>query len=526
MNHLLHCLYQHAHASPERDIYVHLDRNACVVRKMSFKTLYERVCVIAKHLTGLTRCNERVLLLYENAFDFIPVFLACLQRGCIPASIQIPNGASKIARLQDLIKNEAISAIILPETLHVKSWFRQLMSEASEIQDMLLPIPAEWGNIELEEYPEPEATIGDRIIYGQLSSGTTGRSKWINITSDNIKANIDAIGLSIHQRPEWNHLCWLPHYHDLGLVAGLFPAICHGNTTWLIDPLDFIGRPQVWPEAMSRYEIHFSHAPNFALDLCVRRISPEHLSDNLNLSSMISIMVCAEPIRAISLQRFHDLFRPFGLGPTPFVTCFGMAECTLAATMQPQLTEYKVVRHPALGKDFVSCGIPVDGTQICIQQVEGQPEGIGEIVLYGSSVSPDHTDKGLLTGDLGFMQDGELYICGRLKEVVILNGKKYLFHEIEDFVETLPFVHDRGALAAALEDDGIESLVLFVELRRDALSKDLRNEQKARIIRRLNREFGITPVDIRFFPPTSLPKSSSGKKSRLPFALLASGTNI
>jgi acyl-CoA synthetase (AMP-forming)/AMP-acid ligase II len=158
--------------------------------------------------------------------------------------------------------------------------------------------------------------------------------------------------------------------------------------------------------------------------------------------------------------------------------------------------------------------------------VEGQPEGIGEIVLYGSSVSPDHTDKGLFTGDLGFMQDGELYICGRLKEVVILNGKKYLFHEIEDFVETLPFVHDRGALAAALEEDGIESLVLFVELRRDALSKDLRNEQKARIIRLLNREFGITPVDIRFFPPASLPKSSSGKKSRLPFALLASDTNI
>lgn len=526
MNYLLHSLWRHSQTFPYKDIYVHIDRNALPVRRLGFRSMYKLVCVISRHLTGVTHVNDRVLLLYENAFDFIPVFLACLQRGCIPASIQIPNGTSKINRIRELISHEKITSIILPESLHEKGWFRQLMNQASDIQEKLLPIPDHWGNMVLDTYPSPEPIIGERVIYGQLSSGTTGRSKWINITSDNIKANTDAIGLSIHQNPSWNHLCWLPHYHDLGLVAGLFLSICHGNTTWLIDPLDFVGRPQVWLEAMHRYRINFTHAPNFALDLCVRRIGAGQLTEDLDLSSVTSIMVCAEPIRQHSLERFHHLLSPYGLGPKPFVTCFGMAECTLAATMQQQKTAYKVIHHPLLDKSFVSCGIPVEGIQINIKQMDGQPDDIGEVVIHGPSVSPDHADRGLHTGDLGFLHEGELYICGRIKEVIILNGVKHHLHEIEDMVETLPFVHDRGALAIAREDGGRETLELFIELRRDALQKNLRNEQKSRIIRILNREFGITPESIHFFPPACLPKTSSGKKSRQSISVIASETSI
>lgn len=526
MNYLLDRLWHHAQSFPDKDIYVHLDRNATPVRNISFKKLYERACVIAQHLSGFIQSDQRVILLYDNAFEFMPVFLGCLQCGSIPSAVQIPNGSSKINRIHQLVEQENIRAIILPDTLLEKGWFKNSMQAIEGLNNRLLTIPSNLECLELPDYPEPDSYVGSRIIYGQLSSGTTGKSKWINITSDNVKANIEAIGLSICQRPEWNHLSWLPHYHDLGLVAGLLQSICHGNTTWLINPLDFIGRPVVWPEAMSMYGIHFSHAPNFALDLCVRRISEDQRSNKLNLSSLISIMVCAEPIRASTLEKFYDLFRPYGLGPTPFVTCFGMAECTLAATMQPQLTKYKVVSHPALDKQFVSCGIPIEGIHICIKPVDGQPEGVGEVVIHGPSVSPEYADQGLYTGDLGFVKDGELYICGRIKELFIVNGIKYLLHEIEEVVETLPFVYDRGALAAAFEGELGESLVLFVELKRDALQNDMRPEQKGRIIRLLNREFGITPAEIRFYPPACLPKSSSGKKSRIPFSLLASRTNV
>jgi acyl-CoA synthetase (AMP-forming)/AMP-acid ligase II len=514
MNHLLHSLWRNANEYPNKDIYVHLDRNAETFRRMGFRTLYRLVCVISRHLSGITRANDRVLLLYENAFDFIPVFLACMHHGCIPASIQIPNGKSKINRIREIITQENIAAIILPDTLNEKGWFKKLMDQAEDIHEKLVPIADSWGGLTLDEYPEPAPFKGDRIIYGQLSSGTTGRSKWINITSDNVKANTDAIGISIKQCPDWNHLCWLPHYHDLGLVAGLFLSICHGNTTWLIDPLDFVGRPHVWLEAIHRYRINFTHAPNFALDLCVRRIGVSQMTDDLDLSTVTSIMVCAEPIRPKSLENFHNLFRPYGLGPKPFVTCFGMAECTLAATMQEQKTAYKIKYHPLLERTFVSCGVPVEGTGITIMPLEGQPDDVGEVVIHGPSVSPDHAETGLQTGDIGFLYEGELYICGRIKEVIILNGLKHSLHEIEDVTETLSFIHDRGVLACARQDEDKETLELFVELRRDALQKNLRNEQRSSITRILNREFGITPGAIHFFPPACLPKTSSGKKIR------------
>lgn len=525
MNYLLHSLWQHAHTFPDKDIYIQLDRNAQPFRRITFKILYRLVCGISHHLSGLIRKNERVLLLYENAFDFIPVFLACMHRGSIPAAIQIPNSTSKINRIRNLLEKENVGAIILPDSLNNKGWFCQLMTEAEDIKNRLLPIPSTWSGIELAEYPEPETMEGEQIIYGQLSSGTTGKSKWINITSNNIKANTHAIGLSIKQRPEWNHLSWLPHYHDLGLVAGLFLSISHGNTTWLIDPLDFVGRPQVWPEAMSKYGIHFTHAPNFALDLCVRRIGQGQLSADVDLSKVISIMVCAEPIRAQSLQKFYELLMPYGLRPTAFVTCFGMAECTLAATMQTQKTEYKVLYHPALEKNFVSCGIPVEGMNISIQPLIDQPEGVGEVILYGPSVSPDHAEAGLHTGDLGFIHEGELYICGRLKEVIILNGVKHLLYDIEKTIESLPFVHERGALAVVDTSADGESLTLFVELKREFLHKHLRQEQLSAITRQLNGELGISRGDIRFFPPASLPKTSSGKKSRIDFSTIDSETS-
>jgi acyl-CoA synthetase (AMP-forming)/AMP-acid ligase II len=524
MNYLLHSLYQHARTTPDKDIFVHLDKNADPFRRINFKALYRLVCVISKHLSGITRADDRVLLLYENAFDFIPVFLASMHCGCIPASIQIPNGKSKINRIRELITQENITSIILPDTLNEKGWFRQLMLQAGDIQEKLVPIASSWGGLTLEEYPKPAPFLGDRIIYGQLSSGTTGRSKWINITSDNIKSNTNAIGLSIQQRPEWNHVCWLPHYHDLGLVGGLFLSICQGNTSWLIDPLDFVSRPQIWIEAMHKYRINFSHAPNFALDLCVKRIDTNKLSQEIDLSSVISIMVCAEPIRQKSLERFHGLLRPYGLGSKPFVTCFGMAECTLAATMQPQNTTYKIKHHPAFDRNFVSCGIAVEGMNISIDPVEGQPDDIGEVVLSGPSISPDHAKSGLHTGDLGFIYEGELYICGRIKEVIILNGIKHRLNEIEDALETLPFINDRGVLAITRENEEKETLELFIELRRNTLQKSLREEQKGMITRILNRDFGITPGEIHFFPPACLPKTSSGKKSRHSISAIISET--
>jgi acyl-CoA synthetase (AMP-forming)/AMP-acid ligase II len=468
--------------------------------------------------------DARVLVLFENAFDFIPAFLACMHCGAIPASMQIPNGPGKLAKLRDIVAVEAVEQIIVPESLLAKGWFRQLFSEDEGIRLRLLPLPAEAGDAVVAEGSEARAFDGARIIYGQLSSGTTGRSKWINITSDNVKANTDAIGVAIRQQPDWRHLSWLPHYHDLGLVAGLFFTLFHGNTTWLIDPLDFVGRPQVWLEAMSRYRIHFSHSPCFGLDLCTRRIDAGQLPGDTDLSELVSIMVCAEPIRQLSLERFIHRFGHLGIRETSFVTCFGMAECTLAATMQAQRTPFRVVHHPELDRSFVSCGTPVQDMTVSIRPVDDLPQGVGEVILHGTSVSPDHAGTGIHSGDIGFLHEGELYITGRLKEVIILNGVKHLLHELEATVETLPFVHDRGSLACTRSGPEGESLVLMVELKRECLRADGNREYSSKITRCLNLEHGISPGAVLFFPPASLPKTSSGKKRRIPLDILEKET--
>lgn len=516
MNELLIGLWRNASVRPEQDAYVHLDRHAQVVRRIRFRELRQQVLRVSRHLSTHSSAGERVLVLYENAFDFIPVFLGCTYAGCIPASLQIPNSPAKLARLREIVAVEQVKRILVPEALMAKGWFRQLVSTDETIRQCLLSLGDDEGGADTTDVSNPPGCEGSAIIYGQLTSGTTGRSKWINITSANVKANTDAIGASIHQCPDWRHLSWLPHYHDLGLVAGLFLTLFHGNTTWLIDPLDFVGRPQVWLEALSRFRIHFSHAPCFGLDLCTRRIDAGQLPGDTDLSGLVSIMVCAEPIRQVSLERFISRFGHLGIRNTSFVTCFGMAECTLAATMQAQRTPYRLFHHPALDRTFVSCGTPVQDMTVSIRPLEDQPAGVGEVILHGASVSPDHAATGLHSGDIGFLQDGELYITGRLKEVIILNGVKHLLHDLEDTVETLPFVHVRGTLACTRTGPDGESLVLMVELKRECLQAEATREFRTKITRRLNQEYGITPGQVLFFPPTSLPKTSSGKKRRIP----------
>jgi len=243
MNELLHGLWRNANARPDQHACVQLDRNARVIRAIRFQELRDRVIQTSRHLSTRTLAGERVLVLYENAFDFIPVFLGCMHSGCIPASMQIPNGPGKLTKLREIITVEQVKQILVPESLMAKGWFRQLVSTDDTIRQCLLPLSTDEHEADSTDLPVPTPCEGSRIIYGQLSSGTTGRSKWINISSANIKANTDAIGVSIRQSPDWRHLSWLPHYHDLGLVAGLFLTLFHGNTTWLIDPLDFVGRP-------------------------------------------------------------------------------------------------------------------------------------------------------------------------------------------------------------------------------------------------------------------------------------------
>lgn len=512
--HLLDRVHAHALLSAEKTVFARIGRNGEVIDQISFAAFESSVQKLSKGLRSKVESGAGIVLLYESSFDFIKAFVSCIHAGLRPAACQIPNSTYKFDRFISQLENEGIRQVLMTSKNHQKSWFRKL-SDQHPHSDRL-----HW--ILEDDCQSPDSFVEDRTLafsmdepmYHQFTSGSTGSVKSIPVSAANVHHNVAAIGEMIHHHPAQIHLCWLPHYHDLGLVAGLFLPICYGSTGYLLDPMDVAARPGLWLECISRYKATFTHTPNFGLDMCVDRITDSGTLDKLDLSSLSGVMVCAEPIRKASLDRFRDRFGPFGFSFKGFVTCYGMAENTLAVTMQALDTEVHAIIDDKTGQTFISCGRPILGVSVRIANDSGDTAEVGEVVVSGSSLSGIFPASGLFTGDLGFLHDGELYITGRKKEIIIINGVNFLLHEIEYVIEQLPFVHERGALAYSVAGTNTEKLEVLVELKRSALTDPDLQSLKYQVVRKLNVEFGITPQEVYLFGPAVLLKTSSGKKQR------------
>jgi acyl-CoA synthetase (AMP-forming)/AMP-acid ligase II len=511
--HLLSIFEENLALLPDKPLYVRIAKDGSMSESISFEQMSRLLGSVSLFLEGRIDRGDKVALLYPSSYEFIPAFLGCLHHGVLPMAYQVPNSDFKFSRMRALFRRSGIRHILLSRLLMEKSWFRKLLDTQADASEF------NWIVDEAQATPFLYPSFldgGDREAptYYQLSSGSTGEPKAIPISASNVFHNTRSIGLSIQQHKDVKHLCWLPHYHDLGLVAGLFLPVVFGNTGYLIEPYDFVSRPALWFEAISRYRVDFTHLPNFALDICVRRVDPAGLPPGTDLSSLQSVMVCAEPIREQSLIAFHDRFSSIGFRSDGFVTCYGMSECTLAATMMDPYSQVRSASPSEGAQRYVSCGKPIEGVSVVIQPDEGDPGPVGEVVLAGSSVSSMFADGHLRTGDLGFMDGGELFITGRRKELIILNGVKYLLHELEHLAESLPFVHERGALACIDRSSGREELVMMIELKRMHLaSPDLALFTK-RLNAAFNRELGMSVRKTHYFAPATLPKTSSGKKFR------------
>jgi acyl-CoA synthetase (AMP-forming)/AMP-acid ligase II len=514
ISHLLHRIHVHALSSPDKTVFARIGRDGSINDQISFAGFE---AWIQKMSCGLRRQVEHgagIVLLYDTSFDFIKAFFSCIHAGLRPAAFQIPNSTYKFDRLLLQLEKAGIRHVLMTSRNHQKSWFRKL-AEQHPHSDRLHWIMEDdcLSPATYQDDLKPDLNMDDTMYY-QFTSGSTGTVKLIPVSAANVHHNVTAIGEVIHQHPDQIHLCWLPHYHDLGLVAGLFLPLCYGSTGYLLDPMDVAARPGLWLECISRYKATFTHTPNFGLDMCVDRITDPETLEKLDLSSLSGVMVCAEPIRKASLDRFRDRFCPFGFPVNGFVTCYGMAESTLAVTMQALDTEVHSIGDDIRGQTFISCGRPILGVTVRIANDSGDPAEVGEVVVSGSSLSGIFPASGLFSGDLGFLHDGELYITGRKKEIIIINGVNFLLHEIEYVIEQLPFVHERGALAYSVEGTNTEKLEVLIELKRSALTDPDLALLKNKVVRKLNMEFGISPREVYFFGPAVLLKTSSGKKMR------------
>jgi acyl-CoA synthetase (AMP-forming)/AMP-acid ligase II len=408
-------------------------------------------------------------------------------------------------------------------------------------------------NVDIAESWQKPIVNSDTLALLQYTSGSTGTPKGVMVSHSNLLSNCADLDLG------WNHtvdsiiVSWLPTFHDMGLIYGVIEPLYKGCSCYMMPPVSFLHKPIRWLQAISTYKATHSGAPNFAYDLCVRKITPEQKA-TLNLSSWQMALNGAEPVRADVLQRFAEAFQPCGFDFTAFCPGYGLAEATLkvAAVRQQDSPVFLQVEADALAQNrvveatrdrenvqtLVGCGRSEIDTQIAIADpqtfTQCQDSEVGEIWVSGSTVAqgywknPEQTKqifqatlKGdtskhfLRTGDLGFLKDGELFVTGRLKDIIIIQGRNHYPQDIELTVENShPALRPSCGAAFAVEFKGEEQLVVVQEVERSYLRRLNIDEVVGNIRQAVSVEHDIRVHTVVLVKTGTIPKTSSGKIQR------------
>ncbi len=523
--------------------------------ELPFSELWERAQRVATSLCELGIAKgDRVALCFPTSPGFMDAFFGALAAGAVPVPLYPP------VRLGRLAEYHARTARMLEV-----SGARLLLTDARVIK--LLGVAALRANVPLgvrEVAPLLERGRGatacmcmpDDLALIQFSSGSTVEPKPVALSHANLLANVDAIDRFLPEGGPHRQrgASWLPLYHDMGLIGCLFLAIAHPGNLTLIPPELFLARPALWLRAISRDRATVSPAPNFAYGLCVKRIRDEELQ-GCDLSSWRLALDGAEPISPEATRAFTDRFSRFGFDPTSLTPVYGLSEASLAVTFTAPGAGLRTTRVDAAllakesraqpvdpgasrtageadgARELVSVGAPLQGLEVRIDPVESDARGpleesqVGRVRVRGPSVmrhyfgNPEATARALRdgwldTGDLGFVQGGELFICGRAKELVILRGKNHAPHEFEEALEGLDGVRAGCAAAVGFLPEGGEGEELALLIERDLSVAIDEAALRARISARVVERTQILPKQIELLAPGTLPRTSSGKLRR------------
>jgi acyl-CoA synthetase (AMP-forming)/AMP-acid ligase II len=543
-------------ASPDATAFRFLGDGEEEAGRLTWAELDARVSAVASALCRLGLEGERILLLHPPGLPFVTAFLGCLRSGAVAVPVYPPHLVRPDASLGRLL---TVAADCRPAAAIVSSAQLTKLEAMAPRHEPLRGL--RWLSCESLEAgaSEPPAS-GDRwpppggLAFLQYTSGSTSTPRGVRVTHANITHNARHITAALGLQPRQALVSWLPPYHDMGLVGYLLQPLFIGAETTLMSPASFLQRPLRWLEAISRYRGSVSHAPNFAYELVLRRVRPDHLI-RLDLSCWSIAGNGAEPVRLETMERFAATFEACGFRRDAFQPCYGLAECTLLASTArgiaamtvdaTRLERHEVApcdRFAAAARAVVSVGRPAGELTARIVDPESMtPAGadrVGEIWLAGPAVAdgyfnrPDEsraTFNGragsdprpyLRTGDLGFVRDGALYVTGRLKDLIILDGRNHYPQDIEETVrESLPSTPPGGAIAFSIDRDGCERLVVAVETRhagRPAGGED--DETADGLLRRVRRAIAERH-DIQLYalvqvPAGRLPRTGSGKPQR------------
>ena len=546
---LIDQIQQQASIQPDKRAFTFLADGETEIDSLTYRQLHEKAKAIAFVLQEHHALGQRALLLYQPGLDFITAFLGCLYAGVVAVPVYPPRANRSIERLLAIVADAEANFALTTKSIQEQIASKFASHNATEQIELIATDTFELNLASGWQYP---AIATDSLAFLQYTSGSTGKPKGVMVSHGNLMANSTVIQHCFGNKRSHNLVSWLPPYHDMGLIGSIIQPAYMGSSMYLMAPVTFLQRPFRWLQAISNYRGQTNGGPNFAYDLCVERVTPEQRA-TLDLSCWELAFSGAEPVRAETIDRFSQYFKDCGFKRQAFYPCYGMAESTLmiagsqrgigpvSVSFDSQKLEenFAVVSSDRqFQTTLVSSGRNTPGQKLVIANLESLtrcPDGeIGEIWVKSDSVAcgywnrPELTTYSfdavlantqeagwLRTGDLGFIRNGELFVTGRLKDLIIIRGRNYYPQDIELTVDNAHEAVRAGNTAAfAVEQAGAEKLVVTVEIKRTAL-RQLNVEKVTKAIRSAiaqNHELQVYAIVL--LKTGSIPKTSSGKIQR------------
>ncbi|MFP5289193.1 MAG: fatty acyl-AMP ligase, partial [Thermoanaerobaculia bacterium] len=505
--------------------------------ELSFGELARRAGAVASGLRNLgVGPGQAVGLMLPTSLDYFAAFFGAQLAGAIPVPLYPP---ARLSQIEDHLRRQA--GILETAQATVLVTFPEVLPLARLLRAQLPGLKRVATVAEVSAPGRISAAVGkDDIAFLQFTSGSTGSPKGVTLTHANLLANLRSIGKAVDVGGEDVVVSWLPLYHDMGLIGSWMGSLYYGMPLVLMSPLSFLARPSRWLWAIHRHRGTLSPAPNFAYELCVAKVEDAEI-DGLDLSCWRYALNGTEPVSPEAMRRFTERYAPYGFDPRAMAPVYGLAECSLAVAFTP------VGRGPVVdtvdretfqktgeavpaeeGLRFVSCGFPVPDHEIRIVDAAGKELGErreGRLELRGPSATsgyyrnPEATKRLLRngwldSGDRAYIAGGEVYITGRVKDIIIRAGRNLYPHELEEAVGEIPGIR-RGCVAVfgtADPESGTEKVVVLAETRE-------RGEGELDRLRREIQDVAVallgTPADdVVLAPPQTVPKTSSGKIRR------------
>ncbi len=549
---ILQVLEEHSKVSSQEKAYYYVNLPEGKLSSITYRELFYNSLITAHKISRVCKKESTAVLIYPSGFEFIYTFLGCLYAGVIAIPIALPRRNQKVGLFESILDKTKPSLLLTSEKIY---------HTTKRIIDNSGVSPITW--LDTTIYPQskenslpsqmklPEINEGDPAFL-QFTSGSTSSPKGVMVSHKNIISNQQVIYQAFKHNKNTIGVSWLPFFHDMGLIGGVLQPLFGGFPVYLMSPESFLQSPMSWLKLISSVKATTSVAPNFAYDLCADAISDGEIENNLDLSSWNLAANGAEPVRYKTMEKFSKKFVNVGFNKSAFYPCYGMAETTLLITGPRQqpfthiTVDKSVYSKGKLLKDknssfpLVSCGSTWNSHKVVIVHPdtgEKMPEGnIGEIWCQGDSIAKGYYKseqetketfdcyiKGqersgpfLRTGDLGALLDGELYVTGRRKDLLIFRGANYYSHDIESVVSSSHVSFTKISVAFTISDPELseEKLIILQEIKRADLKKINSNEIFRRILEEVTFHFGIPVYDILLLKPGKILRTSSGKVKR------------